>query len=109
MIRILFGAPILVLLILFALSNPQIVRMGIWPTDFAVDLPLSLAILGAMAVAFVLGALTLWFSVVAARGRARRAEREKRMLDAQVRELQARLAAPAPPFQPARVPALADH
>ena len=94
MIRIVLAAPLLFLLVLFALSNPQPVRLGIWPTDFAIEMPLSIAILVAMALAFLLGAAMLWFAAVGARGRARRAEREKRMLDGQVRELQARLAVP---------------
>jgi uncharacterized integral membrane protein len=101
--RILLAAPILLLLVLFALSNQQTVRLGIWPTDFAVDAPLSLTVLVAMAAAFVLGALTLWFSALAARRRARRAEYQARLLEAQVQQLQARLKTPpaAAPFVPA--------
>jgi uncharacterized integral membrane protein len=93
--RILLAAPILLLLVLFALSNQQTVRLGIWPTDFAVDAPLSLTVLVAMAAAFVLGA--------AARRRARRAEYQARLLEAQVQQLQARLKTPpaAAPFVPA--------
>ena len=106
MIRILFAAPLLFLLVLFALSNPQTVRLGIWPTDFAIEAPLSIAILVAMAVAFLLGAMMLWFAALSARGRARRAEREKRMLDGQVRELQARLAVPTVNTSVSSVPAL---
>jgi lipopolysaccharide assembly protein A len=90
--RILFAAPLLFLLVLFALSNPQPVRFGLWPTDFAWEMPLSIAMLLAMAVAFLLGALLLWFSALGARVRARRAERTVRLLDAQVAELKARQA-----------------
>jgi hypothetical protein len=39
-------------LVLFALSNTEIVRLGIWPTDYSLEVHLSLAILIAMAVAF---------------------------------------------------------
>lgn len=106
MIRILFAAPLLFLLVLFALSNPQTVQLGIWPTDFAIEAPLSIAILVAMAAAFLIGAAMLWFAAIAARGRARRAEREARMLNAQVRELQARLAVPSAVASTSRVPAL---
>jgi uncharacterized integral membrane protein len=95
MIRILIAAPFLFLLVLFALSNPQPTEFRLWPTDYAVVLPLSLAVLGAMGVAFVLGALVLWMSVLAARRRARRAEHRARLLEAQVAELKAKLDRPA--------------
>jgi len=92
MIRILIAAPFLFLLVLFALSNPQATEFKLWPTDYAVVLPLSLAVLGAMGVAFIAGALLLWMSVLAARRRARRAEYQARLLEAQVAELKAKLA-----------------
>ena len=92
MIRALFFAPLLFVLVLFALSNPQSVHLGIWPTDFGVDLPLSIALLLAGAVAFLLGALVLWFSLIGARLRARRAEMSVKLLEQQVANLQARLA-----------------
>ncbi len=96
MLRIIIAVPILLILVLFALSNPAPAAFRLWPTDFVVTLPLSLAVLGAMAVAFILGALVLWFSAVAARRRARRAEHTARLLEAQVAELKARLAPPVP-------------
>jgi putative membrane protein len=82
-------------LVLFALSNPQIVRLGLWPTDYAIDVHLSLAILVAMAIAFLIGALVVWMSELSQRRRARRAERTVRLLEAQVEALQARAAATA--------------
>lgn len=96
MLRILIAAPLLLLLVLFALSNPGPVAFRLWPTDFVVTMPLSLAVLGAMAVAFLAGALVLWLSVLGARRRARRAEHTVRLLEAQVAELKARLAPPTP-------------
>jgi putative membrane protein len=80
-------------LVLFALSNTDIVRLGLWPTDYAIDVHLSLAILVAMAIAFLLGALVVWVSELSQRRRARRAERTIRLLEAQIQALQARTAA----------------
>jgi putative membrane protein len=77
-------------LILFALSNPEVVRFGLWPTDYGIDVHLSIAILVAMAVAFLLGALVVWVSALAQRRRARRAERTVRLLEGQIEELKAR-------------------
>lgn len=76
----------LAVLISFALSNAQPATVGLWPTGLTVTLPLSVAILVAMAGAFLLGALMLWPSALSARSRARRAEDRVRMLQAQLAE-----------------------
>jgi uncharacterized integral membrane protein len=96
MLRALFYLPVAFVLVLFALSNPQPVQLGIWPTDFSRELPLSVALLLASGVAFLLGALLLWFSVLAARLRARRAEHAIKLLESQVKDLKAKLEAAAP-------------
>jgi putative membrane protein len=95
MLRILVAAPFLLLLVLFTLSNTQRVDFQFWPTDYSLaNVPLSLAMLVAMGVAFIAGALLLWMSVLAARRRARRAEYQAQLLEAQVKELKAKLAPP---------------
>jgi putative membrane protein len=81
-------------LVLFALSNTEVVRLGMWPTDYGIDVHLSLAILVAMAIAFLLGALVVWISELSQRRRARRAEQTVRLLEAQIEALQARTALP---------------
>ena len=97
LIRLLTAVPLLLLLVLFALSNSQPIRIGLWPTGVALESPLSIAVLVAMAAAFLLGALMLWGEVFAARRRARRAEYAQRLLEAQVQELRARLGGPSLP------------
>ncbi|MFL5251347.1 MAG: lipopolysaccharide assembly protein LapA domain-containing protein [Rhodopila sp.] len=99
-------------LVLFALSNPTPVHLTLWPTDYVLDAPLSIDILVAMAVAFLLGAVIVWFSSLAQRRRARRAERTVRLLQAQIESLKAEnkkvraaQAAPAPGRQLALPPA----
>jgi uncharacterized integral membrane protein len=89
--RLLIAVTLLVLLVLFALSNTAPVRLGLWPTDFALQLPLSLAVLGGMAVAFLAGAVIVFVSELSQRRRARHAEQSVRLLEAQVQELKARL------------------
>jgi uncharacterized integral membrane protein len=89
--RLLIGLPLLILLVLFALSNTAPVRLGLWPSDYTLQLPLSLTVLGAMAIAFLAGGVTVWVSELAQRRRARRAEQTVRLLEAQVQELKARL------------------
>ena len=96
MVRALFFVPMLFLIVLFALSNPQSVHLGIWPTDLAADIPISIALIVCFAVAFLLGALLLWFALIGARLRARRAEHAVKMLESQVNDLKVQLEAHAP-------------
>lgn len=89
--RLIIALPLLLLLVLFALSNRAPVHLGLWPTDYALELPLSLAVLGAMAIAFLAGGTLVWFTALAQRQRARRAEHTVRLLEEQVQELKTRL------------------
>lgn len=89
--RLLIVLPLLLLLVLFALSNTAPVRLHLWPTDYALELPVSLAVLGGMAVAFLAGGMLVWVAELAQRRRARHAEQTVRLLEAQVQELKARL------------------
>lgn len=84
-------------LMLFALSNTEMVRLGFWPTDYTLDVHLSVAILVGMAVAFVCGGLLVWFSALAQRRRARQAERTVRLLEARIEQLKARPVLALPP------------
>ena len=58
--RLLIALPLLLLMVLFALSNTAPVRLVLWPTDYSLQLPLSLAVLAAMAVAFLAGGVVVW-------------------------------------------------
>jgi uncharacterized integral membrane protein len=98
MLRLIIAAPFLLFIVLFAVSNQHPVRLGLWPTEFSIEVPVSLAVLVAMAVAFLFGALMLWVSTLGARGRARRAEYSRSLLENQVKVLEARAnAQPASP------------
>jgi|KBSMisStandDraft_5_1062788.scaffolds.fasta_scaffold1657467_2 lipopolysaccharide assembly protein A len=89
--RLLIGLPLLLLLVLFALSNTAPVRLGLWPSDYSLQMPVSLAVLAAMAIAFLAGGVIVWLSELGQRRRARQAEQAVRLLEAQVQELKARL------------------
>ncbi len=89
--RLLILAPFLLLLVLFALSNTATVRVGLWPTGLSLEGPLSLVVLGGMAVAFLIGGVLVWVAELGQRRRARRAEQAVRSLEAQVQALKARL------------------
>jgi lipopolysaccharide assembly protein A len=89
--RLLILAPLLLLLVLFALSNTAPARVGLWPTAWSLQAPLSLIVLVGMALAFLVGGVLVWVSELAQRRRARRAEQAVRALEGQVQELKTRL------------------
>lgn len=90
-VRIIIGLPILAVLISFALSNRAPVQLGLWPSDVTIELPLSLAVLAAAGLTFLIGGLVVWMTELPQRGRARRAEHALRLLEEEVKTLRARL------------------
>lgn len=87
MLRLLFAAPVVLVIVLFALSNRHLVQLGIWPTDVSIELPIALAILVPAAAAFLLGAVLMWFTAIGQRRRAGRAERRADLLAADLAKL----------------------
>jgi len=90
--RLILISPLLLLLILFALSNTETARLSLWPTNMLIEAPLSLLMLMAMGIAFLLGALCTWVAGLGARLRARRAEQATAALRTELQATQARLA-----------------
>ena len=84
--RVLLTLPVLVLLVLFAISNTGPVRLGIWPTDWSIELPVAVAVLGAAAVSFVIGGILVWLGELGRRRQLRRALQNVRRLESQLRE-----------------------
>jgi uncharacterized integral membrane protein len=90
--RLVVGVPLLVLMVVFALSNTDPVHLGLFPLGrLPFDVPLSVAILAAMALGFFLGGLRLWVTALRHRRAARRAEEAVRLLEAKHQELKSRL------------------
>ena len=94
MLGLIFALPFLLLLVVFALSNAATVQLGLWPTDLSLNAPLSLAVLGAGAVFFLLGAFVVWLGSLGQRRRARRAESQVRALERELEGLRPRPAVP---------------
>jgi uncharacterized integral membrane protein len=82
--------PLLVVLALFALSNPQDVEFRLWPFDLAWVSPLGVAVLLISAVAFLVGALVAWGAGLPARRRAARMEQAARLLEGELAGYRAR-------------------
>lgn len=85
--RILLAIPFLIVVVAFALTNRQLVSVGLWPTDIVVQVPLSIAVLVSSGVFFMMGAVFAWGGSAGHKARARRAERAARQLEAQVQTL----------------------
>ena len=94
MLGLVFAAPFLLFLVIFALSNRSTVQVGLWPTDLSLVVPLSLAVLGAGALFFVLGAFVVGLGSMRQRRRARRAESRVRALEREVETLRPRRVIP---------------
>jgi len=78
------------LVVLFALSNRQSVELRMWPFDLVWQTPLSVAVLIAAAVSFLIGAGIVWLSGMPGRGRARAAIRRSEALQREVDAIRAR-------------------
>jgi lipopolysaccharide assembly protein A len=94
---------------LFALGNRGDVTVDFWPLGPAVEMPLFVALVGALYIGFALGAVIAWFGGGRARSRARAATRRADALAREVSELKAKAAASAPvaaapPASPAPLP-----
>jgi uncharacterized integral membrane protein len=88
-VRILGRAIILasaVILIVFAVSNREAVRLGLWPLPFSVEAPLYLFLFLSLLAGGLLGAWAAW---LAGRDNRRELRRRRRRLDALERELSA--------------------
>jgi uncharacterized integral membrane protein len=89
MLRVLFLAPFLLLLITFALSNQQPVSLALWPTDVSLEVPLSIAVLSVAGVFFLLGAVIVWIPALGHRRRARKAQKRVVTLETKLKQHEA--------------------
>jgi len=88
-LRILLIAPALLVLVLFVVTNRAPVTLGLWPTDYTFSLPLSVLVLGAAGLAFLVGGLLVWFGTLRLRRELRRASDRIRGLEERVQALKA--------------------
>ena len=98
-LRWLVAIPLLILMIVFALSNMEPVALELFPTGLTMPLPLSLVVLAAMGIGFFMGGVFAWLPALRHRRAARHATEALRVMEAKHQELTARLSGPrlAPP------------
>jgi putative membrane protein len=105
--RILFWVLVLLVAIAlaaFAVSNRAPVALALWPFPWLLDLPIYLAILGALLLGFVAGALAAWAGGRHSRRELRRQRRRTAALERELAATQAQLAG-APGASPAPIAA----
>lgn len=107
MLRLIPALILVLVLAIFGLSNRESISLGFWPTEYSVVLPLSVAVLAAMAIAFFLGAAVVWLDHLGLGRRARRAEAEVRRLQAQLAQAELRRQPPILPATAVAPPAAA--
>jgi putative membrane protein len=88
--RWIVGVPLLLVMVVFALSNTEPVALGLFPLGrLPFEVPLSVVVLVAMGLGFFLGGLRVWLATLRHRRAARRAEEAVRLLEAKNQELKA--------------------
>lgn len=100
--------PVTLIVVLFAVSNRNPVAMELWPLPGALDAPLYLIFLVAVAAGFVLGGAIAWSGELGHKMRANRAEKraddlERELAVMRIREEEIRAQAPNAPKRPALV------
>lgn len=94
MFALILALPLLLVLVLFAVSNADPVSLHLWPFDLVWVVPLAGAVLGAALLAFLLGAVLAWGAGLRFRAQARQLRRANERLEAELTELRAQKAVP---------------
>lgn len=89
---------------LFALNNRGELTVDFWPVGPELQMPVFVALVGALYLGFALGAVVAWFATARSRARARRAERKAAELDAELQILKGKQAASTPVVAPPASP-----
>jgi uncharacterized integral membrane protein len=93
--RILFWILVLLIAVVaaaFAVSNREALALGLWPLPWLVELPVYFAILGALLLGFIAGALAAWTGGRPRRRELRRSGRRIAALERELAATQAQLA-----------------
>ncbi|NKB55774.1 MAG: DUF1049 domain-containing protein [Alphaproteobacteria bacterium] len=86
-----FAAALIVVAVLFALSNRQTVEFGFWPLPYVAEVSVYAFGLGAFAIGFLCGGFFVWLRAITVRGRAKLALRRADRLQQEVNTLRERL------------------
>jgi uncharacterized integral membrane protein len=89
--------PLIVVAVIFAIANRELVILDLWPFELSPQLPLFVILLACIVFGLMVGSLATWLSGAATRQRLRQTRRRMAELE---REAARRMAAPAANGQP---------
>ncbi|MGE4220093.1 MAG: lipopolysaccharide assembly protein LapA domain-containing protein [Alphaproteobacteria bacterium] len=84
------AVPLIVLAVLFAVSNRGMVELTLWPLPYVLGVPAFLLTMLAFLVGFLAGGIVVWAAAADTRRRARQAERAVVMQQRELAELRAK-------------------
>lgn len=84
--------PLALFAVLFAISNRELVTLGLWPLPFTMEAPLYLASLLALVIGFLGGGIIAWFAQRHVRKLVRRQSTRIKFLEAELRDVEERAA-----------------
>jgi uncharacterized integral membrane protein len=90
-VRWLVAAVVALLLVIFAISNRQTVEVTFWPFPVTIDSALSLIVLGAIVLAFLVGQFVAWLGAQRWRHEARAKQRRIEALERELAATQTQL------------------
>jgi uncharacterized integral membrane protein len=90
------SVPLALLAISFAVSNLGNISLQLWPLPGVLDLPVFLAVLGALFVGFLIGGTVAWISAGRHRRAARASHKRVQQLERELAEAKAAAATPGP-------------
>lgn len=99
------AVPLIVLAVLFALSNRGMVELTLWPFPYVLGVPAFLLTMLAFLVGFLGGGVVVWAAAADTRRRARQAERAVVVQQRELEELRVKAERPGEAGQGALVPA----
>lgn len=101
--------PIVAIAMAFAVSNHESVTIDLWPAPYRLDIPLYIAVTGALLLGFIVGVTWGWVGSLRARNRARNEAKRADKLAAENEELHHKLTQPqttTPSLPPSSTPSL---
>ncbi len=75
--------------VVFAVSNRQAISISLWPFDAAIEAPLGLIVLAALALGLLLGGVVVWLSMLPHHFMSKRLQRDLRLVQNQLEEVRA--------------------
>ncbi len=85
------GVPLLLIGAFFAVANREIIAVDLWPLAGRVNVPLFAALVGALYLGFLLGAVVAWWAGRHMRSRARETRRRLMRVESENARLNARV------------------